>query len=94
LSALKTVCAWCDVLIKDGPPHPVSHGICEPCSARMLAGDSATPPEMRRCKCCKEIKPLNAARWCAECFAVDDMLTDTRYMELVVKFGGQAKETP
>jgi hypothetical protein len=48
------------------------------------------PKEQRRCKICKVVKLLNTARICADCFTVDDTLTDTRYMELVLKFGGRA----
>lgn len=28
---MRTVCAWCDGLIKDGPAEPLSHGICLDC---------------------------------------------------------------
>lgn len=31
---LKVVCAWCGDTIRDGPPHPVSHGICAKCEAQ------------------------------------------------------------
>lgn len=33
---LKTVCAWCGVLIREGA-EPVSHGICRPCAATWSA---------------------------------------------------------
>ena len=32
---MKTVCAWCDSLIREGSP-PVSHGICAPCRNRFF----------------------------------------------------------
>jgi len=28
---MKTVCAWCGKILKDGAPLPVSHGICDKC---------------------------------------------------------------
>lgn len=30
---LRVVCAWCSRLMKDGPPDPVSHGLCQECEA-------------------------------------------------------------
>lgn len=30
---LRVVCAWCSRLMKDGPPDPVSHGLCPECEA-------------------------------------------------------------
>lgn len=35
--AIKTFCAWCGALIKDGPTVNglVSHGICEACLKKM-----------------------------------------------------------
>lgn len=38
-AVLRTVCAWCGVLICDGA-EPTSHGICMPCAARMRALDN------------------------------------------------------
>lgn len=35
MSELRTICAWCKAVIRDGE-SPVSHGICQPCSDRML----------------------------------------------------------
>ncbi len=32
----KTVCAWCGALIHAGPTTPVSHGLCPPCSAKLV----------------------------------------------------------
>lgn len=29
------VCAWCKVLIRQGDPRRVSHGICPPCKAAL-----------------------------------------------------------
>ena len=34
---MKTICAWCGKLLKDGPDKPVSHGMCRECSDRELA---------------------------------------------------------
>lgn len=34
---LKTVCAWCDLTICEGP-GPVSHGICGACAERLKNG--------------------------------------------------------
>lgn len=31
---MKTVCAWCSAIIHDGPPEPVSHGICRSCARK------------------------------------------------------------
>lgn len=33
---MKTVCAWCGLILKDGPPAPVSEGICHPCAMKEL----------------------------------------------------------
>lgn len=32
---MKRVCAWCGRVLEDGPPHPVSHGICEECAKQI-----------------------------------------------------------
>jgi len=32
--SMKVVCAWCGKTLKDGPPEPLSHGICEACRAQ------------------------------------------------------------
>lgn len=34
-SILKTVCSWCNAIMVDGPPSPVSHGLCARCSSRI-----------------------------------------------------------
>lgn len=34
---LRVVCGWCGVVIRGGPPRPISHGMCKACSARMNA---------------------------------------------------------
>ncbi len=31
---LRRVCAWCSRIMREGPPAPVSHGICVECAAR------------------------------------------------------------
>jgi len=31
---VKVICAWCKAVIVDGPPHPVSHGICAECAKK------------------------------------------------------------
>jgi len=33
---MRTLCAWCGVTLADGPPKPVSHGICPVCRARVF----------------------------------------------------------
>jgi len=33
-SAMRRVCAWCSRVMHEGPPAPVSHGICVECAAR------------------------------------------------------------
>ncbi len=33
-NALRRVCAWCSRVMQEGPPAPVSHGICVECAAR------------------------------------------------------------
>lgn len=35
---MKTVCAWCNVVMKDGA-EPVSHGICATCEAMFFPTD-------------------------------------------------------
>ena len=32
----RVVCAWCGLLLQDGE-EPISHGICEPCAAKLEA---------------------------------------------------------
>lgn len=39
---MKTICAWCGFLIQDGPPEPVSHGMCQQCF------DAWVPPLVQR----------------------------------------------
>jgi hypothetical protein len=34
---IKTICLFCGVVIKEGPPHPVSHGACKRCAEIELA---------------------------------------------------------
>jgi hypothetical protein len=34
---MRTVCAWCLILITAGPACPVSHGICPACATKFLA---------------------------------------------------------
>ena len=34
---MKTVCAWCGVIVKEGPEEFISHGICERCREKVLA---------------------------------------------------------
>jgi hypothetical protein len=33
---IKTICAWCSRLLKDGPAHPVSHGVCPECFRKVM----------------------------------------------------------
>lgn len=40
MDTIKTVCAWCNVVLKDGPAEPVSHGICEPCEKKHFPDES------------------------------------------------------
>ena len=35
---MKTVCAWCGLVLKDGT-EPVSHGICVKCNAMFFKTD-------------------------------------------------------
>ena len=32
---MKTVCAWCQKVLKEGP-EPTSHGICQPCTEKFF----------------------------------------------------------
>lgn len=34
---IKSVCSWCDKILREGPPGIVTHGICKSCSDKMLA---------------------------------------------------------
>jgi hypothetical protein len=43
---LRKVCAWCDVVLVDGPAEPVTHGICTRCVERMRE-DGAVRHEVR-----------------------------------------------
>ena len=38
---IKVVCAWCGRILKEGPPEPVSHGLCPGCAAGLMAGIAA-----------------------------------------------------
>lgn len=31
---LRVVCAWCGLLMRDGPPDDISHGMCPACAER------------------------------------------------------------
>jgi hypothetical protein len=31
---MKVLCAWCGLLLKAGPPAPVSHGMCAACAKK------------------------------------------------------------
>jgi photoactive yellow protein len=31
---MRVVCAWCSKVMRDGPPQPVSHGICAACAGK------------------------------------------------------------
>src|SRR6266436_2226879 len=33
---LKVVCAWCGLCLRNGPPTPISHGICPKCLEQEL----------------------------------------------------------
>lgn len=34
---LRVVCSWCGILLRNGPPHPISHGICPRCAEKFEA---------------------------------------------------------
>ena len=45
---MKAVCAWCNIDLgeRHGPDEKITHGICEPCKAKMIAEIyAATKPE-------------------------------------------------
>lgn len=31
---MRVVCSWCGALMHDGPPEPISHGMCERCKRK------------------------------------------------------------
>lgn len=33
---MKTLCAWCGALLRDGPAGDISHGICAKCQAAVF----------------------------------------------------------
>jgi len=33
---VRTECAWCGRVLRDGPPFPVSDGICAACMAKLM----------------------------------------------------------
>lgn len=33
---MKVICAYCKTIMQDGPPVPVSHGICTTCFERVV----------------------------------------------------------
>lgn len=33
---MKEICAWCKKVMRDGPPHPITHGICASCAKKVL----------------------------------------------------------
>jgi hypothetical protein len=35
---MKIVCAWCNIIIQEGPEYPMSHGICPECGKKILMG--------------------------------------------------------
>ncbi len=34
---IRTICAWCGIVMRGGPPHPINHGMCEKCSEKIHA---------------------------------------------------------
>jgi len=43
---LRTICAWCDALIREGPLTPggqCSHGICRDCAQTIFGYDPGPP---------------------------------------------------
>jgi len=40
---MRTICAWCGVVLTDGPETPVSHGICAGCVEKVREEDDASP---------------------------------------------------
>lgn len=69
-SELRTVCAWCSVLLHDGV-LPVSHGICTDCSERVFGSvdvrwlrDAVSPPSQPvSAKVMKRLKAVAGRRW-------------------------------
>ena len=41
-----TICATCKKILKPGKPDNISHGICEPCAAKMLWLDGLNIKEL------------------------------------------------
>ncbi len=37
---MKTICAWCQCVIREGPEQPVSHGVCKRCAKRITQAES------------------------------------------------------
>ena len=42
---MKVVCAGCGVVLKSGPPEPVSHGLCRLCELESYARDGCLASE-------------------------------------------------
>lgn len=38
---IKVVCGWCGKLMHEGPPMPVSHGLCPSCAAKLERRETA-----------------------------------------------------
>ena len=41
---MRTICAWCGKVLREGPADRVSHGICRRCMAEQLASDLGVTP--------------------------------------------------
>jgi len=51
---MKTICAWCNKVILDGPGEKLSHGICEDCEKAMAEELDRAKREQDHFKPCHE----------------------------------------
>ena len=42
----KRVCSYCKKVMREGPEDNITHGICEPCSTKMLWLDGLSEEEL------------------------------------------------
>lgn len=55
----KEVCAWCGVLLSDGP-LPITHGICDECAVKLICehewAEQPGEPPVDVCVRCGEVR--------------------------------------
>jgi hypothetical protein len=62
---MRTICAWCGKVLREGPTDRVSHGICRRCLAQQLASDLGVTPAQALADILRDECQALRARRCA-----------------------------